>query len=154
MIEEVLRILPHYLICGSLPACTPILSGSPALVLLGCSTGTFLVTLLCPGAGSETEVSLYFLLVTSSCELQEHLHFTSLWCRLTLLKHFDLPGLDPLAQQDFSKVRNLFLKLCTKGAFQTHAALTQAGGTGNLSVLLQRRSIKLQGGRDFQEFYC
>lgn len=42
-----------------------------------------------------------------------------------MLKHFGLPGLDSLVQQDFSKVRTLFLKLCTKGAFQAHAALTQ-----------------------------
>lgn len=42
-----------------------------------------------------------------------------------MLKHFGLPGLDSLVQQDFSKVRTLFLKLCTKGAFQAHAALTR-----------------------------
>lgn len=41
VIEELLRIPPHHLLCGSLPACNPS-SIALCLVHLGCPTGTFM----------------------------------------------------------------------------------------------------------------
>jgi len=81
--------------------------------------------LFCPGVGTNIEVSLSFLVVISSHELQEYLYCIVFYVDFTiLLKHFmfDLPGLDSQVLQGFNKVKSLGLKLCTKSAFQAHTA--------------------------------
>lgn len=92
-----------------------------------------------PDAGTKIEVCLSFLIVISSRELQEYLHFIVFYVDFTiLLKHFmfHLLRLNSPALQTFTKVKNLGLKSCTKSAFQVYTAhiLTQIGEMGNLSV--------------------
>lgn len=117
MTGEFLRMLPHYLMCGILPACNPIPVASCLVPLPLCTWAapwappcwdTFVSWCWQQGRG----VTLF---VTNSCDLQEHLYFMSLWGGAILLKHSDLPGLGSLVQQGFSKARSLLLTLCTKG---------------------------------------
>lgn len=73
--------------------------------------------LISPGTGTKIKVCL-LLIVISSCELQEYLYFIDFYVDfIILLKDFlfDLPRLDLLVLQGFTKVWGLGLKSCMKG---------------------------------------